>query len=530
MTRLTSGLRARFTLRRFALAAGLIAVFLAILAIADQGDGNGAPADHAASLVPEQALAYAHVSVKPDSQQWRQAAQLARGFPQLVETRDRFLRSLTARGGSINLEREVYPWVDDEAALALLAGSGGKARSLILLEVSDRELANAFLTRAVGRTRRSTYHGVAIRTYGRLATAFVGDFLAIGEPAIVRAAIDVQQGRVRALDDTAPFTRSRATLPDKDRLFFGYGTREGVRRVLRTQPGIFGRLAQLADDRDLLGASVAARTSEHGVFLDYAAALRPVSAQALAEKPFAPQLHRVVPSDAVAFLDMRGADRLVETISKIAGGTRLPESLGGLGSELSRSRRAKLRRALRPLLGRETALYLSPSGRSPLLTMVVDDVNGDEAATMIEQLQPLIARILERPAEGQVPIFQPTRIGDHDAVTLTITPSVELTFAVIGGRAVISTAPAGIRQVTSARSPIADNELFRAGTGDRLESVTSVLFLDLEQFFAIGEQAGLTQSPSFRAFRSALGRVSTVSAVTSSTRAGKTATIFIEVP
>ena len=149
---------------------------------------------------------------------------------------------------------------------------------------------------------------------------------------------------------------------------------------------------------------------------------------------------------------------------------------------------------------------------------------------MIEELQPLIARLVERPASGQVPFFQPTRVGDRDAVTLTLSPSVELTFAVLGGRAVISTAPAGLRRLQSRRSRIADNEFFRAGTEDRLDRVTSVLFLDLEQFFALGEQAGLRESPSFRAFRSALSRVSTVSAVTSSTRAGKTATIFIEVP
>jgi hypothetical protein len=142
----------------------------------------------------------------------------------------------------------------------------------------------------------------------------------------------------------------------------------------------------------------------------------------------------------------------------------------------------------------------------------------------------LISRLLERPSAGQVPFFQPTRIGNRDAVTLSITPSVDLTFSVFNGHAVISTGPAGIRKLESARSRIADNEFFRTGTEGRPKRVTSVLFLDLEQFFALGEQAGLRESASFRAFRSALGRVSTVSAVTSSTRAVKTATIFIEVP
>jgi hypothetical protein len=161
---------------------------------------------------------------------------------------------------------------------------------------------------------------------------------------------------------------------------------------------------------------------------------------------------------------------------------------------------------------------------------VVDGLRSGEAAKMIEQLQPLITRVVERPASGQVPFFEPTRVGKRDAVTLSISPSIDLTFSAYGGRAVISTGPAGIRKLDQRRSQIADNEFFRTGTQGRLDRVTSVLFLDLEQFFALGEQAGLQASASFRAFRSALSRVSTVSAVTSSTRAGKTATIFIEVP
>jgi hypothetical protein len=480
--------------------------------------------------VPEEALAYAHVTVDPDSEQWRDAARLARGFPQVVGARDRFLRNLTARGGNLDLEREVYPWIDDEAAVALLP-DGREASSLILLEVSDRELADAFLSRAVGRTRRGEYRGVEIRTYGRLATAYLSEFLAIGRPANIRAAIDTALLPRGGLEYSEPFRRSRSALPDHNRLLFGYGTREGLRRVLETQPGVFGRLARLADDPDLLGASAVVRAEDRGVRIDYAGALRTQrpADRVQENRPFTPDLHQLVPGDAVAFLDMRGADRLLETIADV-GGTRLPRTLGDLGSELSGKRGAEIRSAVQPLLGKEAALYLSPSGRAPLLTLVVDDVRSDEVATMIEELQPLIARILRRPAAGQVPIFQPTRIGEHDAITLTVSPSVELTFAVIDGRALLSTAPAGIRKLTQARAPIADNERFQTGTSGRLDRVTSVLFLDLEQFFALGEQAGLQESPSFRAFRSALERVSTVSAVTSSTAAGKTATIFIEVP
>jgi hypothetical protein len=532
MRRLGSALRARFTPRRIALAAGLIVAFLGVVALVEENEEGGAPVDTAAYLVPEEALAYAHLSVEPDSKQWRDATRLARGFPQLTQARDRFLRGLTVRGGGIDLEKEVYPWIADEAALALLPGEGGRARSLILLEVSDRELAEQFLARAVGRTRRSAHSGTEIRSYGGLATAFVGDFLVIGQPANVRTAIDTRQRTQPALSASPPFIRSRAMLPDEDRLLFGYGTREGLRRVLRTQPGVFGRLARLADDPDLLGASVGARPEEDGLWVDYAGALRrdALRSSTQPDQAFVPELHEVVPEDAVAFLDMHGANRLFDTVNEIAGGgTQLSDLLGGLGFELSGSGGRDIRRALQPLLDKEAALFLSPSGRSPLLTLVIDDFRSADAATMIEQLQPLIARVVERPASGQVPFFEPTRVGGRDAVTLAISPSVKLTFSAFGGRAVISTAPAGIRKLAQRRSRIADNEFFRAGTEGRLERVTSVLFLDLEQFFALGEQAGLQASASFRAFRSALSQVSTVSAVTSSTRAGKTATIFIEV-
>jgi uncharacterized protein DUF3352 len=109
--RFIAALRARFTLRRVALAIALVAAFFGVLALLDNDEPNSPPVDHAASLVPQQALVYAHLSVERDSSQWENASRLARGFPMLVEQRDRFLRSVTARGGKLDLEREIYPWL-----------------------------------------------------------------------------------------------------------------------------------------------------------------------------------------------------------------------------------------------------------------------------------------------------------------------------------------------------------------------------------------------------------------------------------
>ena len=85
------------------------------------------------------------------------------------------------------------PWIGDEAAIALLP-DGRRASSLILVRVADQARARDFL-RGAGRPREQRHRGVTVRSYGSLATAFVGNFLAIGRPEHVRAAIDTRGGR-----------------------------------------------------------------------------------------------------------------------------------------------------------------------------------------------------------------------------------------------------------------------------------------------------------------------------------------------
>ncbi len=279
---------------------------------------------------------------------------LARGFPRLVETRDRFLRS--RRGGAAARPRARGLPMDRRRGCAGAAGHRPEGKFADPARGGGpRAGATAFLARAVGRTRRSTYRGTAVRTYGDLAAAYLGDFLAIGRPANVRAAIDAYRSPRRS--NAASRSGGRAHAADNDRSVLWLCDTGRVAPRAQRQPGVFGRLAKLADDPDLLGASVAARAEERRVArLRGSVALEARPCARPARPAVRPQLHEVVPGDAVAFLDMRGADQLFETVAEVAGDTRLPESLGGIGSELSGSRGAELRRALRPLFGREAAL------------------------------------------------------------------------------------------------------------------------------------------------------------------------------
>jgi hypothetical protein len=536
MKRLRAGLRARFTAGRITFAAGLIVGFLAVVALV-QSDHKGAQRDHAADLVPANALAYVHVTVDPDSKQWKAAEDLVRRLPRLARLRDRTLKGLTARGARLDLRHQVYPWIGNEAALALLAGNAspnGKvstARSLILLEVSDSTLARDFLARAVGRVRSSRYRGVGVELYGNLATAFLGDFLAIGSRQTVNSAIDAWQGRVGSLAAAPALVRARNALPDADRLLYAYASRDGVRHVLGAQPGPLGRLAKLVDEPSLEGAAVAVRPEKKGFRVDYASALRRKTIRDSRERAFQPKLPRVVPRDAIAYFGERGADRIFERIRAVVGSNALslPAGLRRLGTDLAGAQGARIRRALRPLLQEEAALFVSPSDAAPLITLVVDQVDRQEAGQLIERFQPLLSRLIQRPVAGQVPTFQPRRIDGLDAATLAISPSLSLTYSIFGGRAVLSTSPDGIREVKSARSSIEDNQLFDSDLLNDPGTASSVVFLDLEQLLALGEQAGLGETSSYRTFKADFSRVEAVSAVTQNKPASRQATIFIEV-
>jgi hypothetical protein len=525
--RLGRALRARLTPGRVLLAAVLVGAFLAIVAIA-QDEGGGAPPDNAARLVPADALAYAHATLDRDSSQWKDGTRVLERFPRIVAERDRLLRGLTRHRQGIDLDREVYPWLGDEAAIALLQGADRKAHSLILLEVSDQSLARSFLSRVVTEPRLVPYHGTAVRIYGRLATAFLGRFLAIGTLENVQAAIDVRSGRDAALARSLVFERALHGLPDRDRLLVAFATPAGIETVLAARGGIVARLARLVAEPGLDGAAAALRVDGDHVRIDYAGALRSAARQGTAS--FAPSLLNAVPRDVAAYVGMRGAARILRGIARLAGSTavELPPSLRRVRSELAGAGRAGALRGLEPLLRGEAALLVS-SGNPALLTLVVGGIGRRESDQLLARLQPVLSRLLREPVEGQVPTFQPLTIAGVSAATLTIAPGLSLTYSIFGGRAVVSTSTDGIRAVRSRGPKIGANPLYDGDLPKAFDGVTSVVFLDLERLLALGQQAGLGSTPGYRALRSDLAPVEALTAVTA--RQGRTtkAAISIEV-
>lgn len=540
MRRLRAGLAVRATLGRIALAALLVAVFLVVVGVAEnEGGETTARPDHTARLVPADALLYVHADVDRASNQWSQATALAKKLRLLRQLRDRLLGDLTKGRAQVDPEREIYPWLGKEAAVALMADRGGTARSLILAEVADRDLAESFLSRVAGPERTVVYRGTGISIHGALATAFLGDFLAIGRPQNVRSAIDVRAHRIESLDAAPAFLRARAKLPGGGRLLHAYASPRGLRQVIESQPGLVGWLGRLMDDQGLEGVALSLLAEKQGLRVHFASVSGEGGSQGenqegsvgtAEERPYHPVLQAVVPSGAAAYIDTRGASRLLSGARQLGQASLpFPDLLRPLRAALATGGGA-LTAALGSLLQRETALVVTRSRDIPVLSLVISGVDETEATSLLLRVQPLLTKLLaKQPVLGAIPTFEPRQIAGLDAATLRLTPALQLTFAVYAGRLIISTRSEGVRAFATSDEPIGRNPAFVSGTQGRPPAVTSLIFLDLRQLLALGVNVGLGRSAEFQVFEADLSNVRALSAVTSSGKTSKSADIFVQV-
>ena len=129
-----------------------------------------------------------------------------------------------------------------------------------------------------------------------------------------------------------------------------------------------------------------------------------------------------------------------------------------------------------------------------------------------------------------MPAFRPLTIGGLRAFSLRVTPELAPSYAVSPEGVVLSTAPAGLAPPVGT---IAAAPAFRTTIGEVPEQVDSLLFLDLRQLLALGEQTGLTAIPGLGTARDDLARVQAAGLTVAQDPARKTDTtaeLFLEIP
>jgi hypothetical protein len=504
-----------------ALAALAVVAALSVAAgLVFAGGGEEAPPDEAARLVPANALAYVHLSTDPERPADERFARVAAALPPLTRLRDQAAGAIAPT--AFDVERDVRPWLGDELAYAAVS----PADSLVLAAVADRPKAEALVARVGNLSAAQEHRGVRVLVAGRTAIAFVGDFLALGTEPAVRAAIDRADGEGARLSDADAFGRALAGTP-ADRSLVAYASADGVRQVLAPRGGLLGALGALLERPGLVAAGVAL-TGEPGGLRAHVK----VAGGAPRDAAFEPVLLERVPERAAAYLGVRGAARLARLAERLGAAATLAALRDVTAEEAGVDLDGEL---LAPLAGEVAVAVTGPAddpegsgGGAPVVTLKARTADAARTESALARLQQPLAARLALP--GTAPGFKPEPVGGLEAFTLRVTPELAPSYAVSGDGVVLSTAPAGLEPP---RGTLASAPGFRSTIGDVPESTDSLVFLDLRELLALGEQTGLTAIPGLATARDDLRRVRAAGAVVTNdptNPSDTTAELFLQIP
>lgn len=130
-------------------------------------------------------------------------------------------------GSDMTYERDIAPWLGDEAAVGfryltqqiIPSRSGREIEFIVVTENTDRSAVLEFIQKLVNAGKQSgaplaegVYRGVPLYRRGDIGLAMAGDYLALGSLDMVRAAIETYKG-APSLAGTPGFVQVRANLP-----------------------------------------------------------------------------------------------------------------------------------------------------------------------------------------------------------------------------------------------------------------------------------------------------------------------------
>ncbi len=525
--------------------AGVLLLAAVVAAVALSGGSEDAFPTGAASIVPADTLAYINLSTDSSRPAVRQELALLERFPSYplasaaLLTR---LASIVGGGKSVNFATDIKPWLGNEVAVAFLNTTSSAAGSLIALAVTDQSRARALLLRS-GATSNGTYRGVQLYHY-RTGTelAFVRNYLTLGQAASVRAAIDVSTGASASLATNPAYLRASAGEPS-DRVLDAYASAAGVQRILVSRGGALGGLGVLLYQPALDGTAISVTPAVGGAEVLVHSALNP-SLKRLSgppTPPFLPTLQNVAPSGSTLFLDTDGLDNAAPVVFKAAAAAGIAGQIGPLLHRLGDALAAEgvSPRTLVSLFSGETAVAVvpgraGPAGNARPPGLIIVSRTKDEAQTKatLATMEVPLAQLFPTPSSGpgQAPEFNDVQIDGVTAHELSLTPGLQLDYAVFNGLVVVSTTRDGIAAVIAHQRAIAGDRRFRATLATRPRRVSSLIFLDFSQLLSLGEQTGLTPSARVRALTPDLGKIRGVGMDSTSGEADTTAELFLQIP
>ena len=497
-----TGTKRKYLVRRL-VACTVVAALLGVgLARAFSGGSTPAPPDRAAAFVPKAALVYLNLGTDRGSANWKHTAAAMQKLPLLGQLRDALLGATTGSLlGHLRLERDVEPWVGNEAAYASLPGN---SQGLLILRVRDPKKA----LRSIG-TSTESYRGVGLSDLGGGSVAGLTEGWAlIGTRDAVHQAIDLRSSPNGSLASDQGYNHLTDGLPH-ERVLNGWLSGAWLNSHLSTAvklvtgatraSGIQSAAFSFGDDGKLL------RVGFRGQAIPGA----PAGGGCSGETGTTDEIFAKAPARPALFLGLGGAECVLRQVMASPG-----SAIGrALNSFAARAQKAGVNvdRELLPLLGGDSALSVTPG---PTITLDAGEVPPDQGMNVLGRLQPALIDMLQPERDGTTPSFGAKQVNGVTALTADLTPGLHLSYAAMGGDLLVSTALSGIGQAGKGQH-LDQSKDFKLVLGDRPKQPSAVLFLDLKKFLALADDAGLGSNPTFSAIRDDLGKIGAAGAVLS---------------
>ncbi len=470
------------------------------------------PVDATLERIPANALAYAHLTLDDDVAQFDRAADVLGRidrFPQLAQAGLDVLRPPS--GAQVTYADDVRPWAGDDAAVAIVPGPAGANATGVMISIDDRAGAEALVAKvAPGPGTTGKENDVDLTTYDNgFATAVDGEVLVLGDADAVRTLIAAGAEGVKTLDEDPTADAAREQLPE-NRFADVYVSADGVAKLLTPNASAAStQLETFVDYGATRGFAAGLIARDEGIELDLVSLLdakkeetSPSFFTPLVE--FRPTLAEDVGSRALGYIGVgdagQGLAGVLDRASNVDAG--LAKSLSDFSTRLDAEAKVDPGRDLLPALRGEAALVAEPTDGIPFASLIAEEVEEERARTALAKLQgPLLRSI--NPQSGQpLPGFTTTSIAGADAHQLQVSPLVNLTYSLFDSKLVVSTQPAGVEQVKAGgEERLADSEAFEQATRPLGDSLSALVFLNLDELLDLAEALGRVEDPLYASFR-----------------------------
>ncbi len=297
-----------------------------------------------------------------------------------------------------------------------------------------------------------------------------------------------------------------------------YLSRAGVQRTLVGRQGGATQLETFVDYGATTGVAASATAKDDGIEVDLVSQLDPEllerSPTFFADLPeFEPDLAGEAGERALGYVGVGdvGPDALHRcSRAPVPRPRGLPARCGRLPRASQQEAGVDPLRDLLPALGGQAALVAEPTDGIPFASLIVDDVDEEQAAAALATLQRPLLRAVGTPPGTAAPSFEQS---EEDGVTVSsvqISATVNLSYAVFDDKLVVSTDPAGIAQVRSGEGGLAGSSSFEAATDQLPDHVSALVFLNLDELLGLAEQAGLAEDPLYASLSDDLSQIRSI--------------------